>query len=341
MIKPNKLQRGDTVATISPSWGCAGTSRVKWQYRLGCERLNELGLNVVAAPNSMKGTSYLAQNPQARAEDINWAFENKEVKAIISNIGGNDAERLFPYLSKKAIKDNPKIFCGYSDVMALHLFCYRLGIMTFYGDNLLTTIAENPKWHPYSKHWFEKTFFDPSGIGEIFSADEWSYDPNKHTDKSYKKTFVSNEGVKRIQGKGAVRGKLFGGHGELISIKDADGQPLVREEDFKDSIFFFEDIPECCDVDYIKRFFDYLGKKGYLQLLNGIIIGKMPSPMSFEPYMNAIKEIISEKYGLPDLPVMCDMNFGHSSPIFILPYGAEAELDVDNLSFTITESGVI
>ena len=108
MIKPNKLQRGDTVATISPSWGCAGTSRVKWQYRLGCERLNELGLNVVAAPNSMKGTSYLAQNPQARAEDINWAFENKEVKAIISNIGGNDAECLFPYLSKKAIKDIAK-----------------------------------------------------------------------------------------------------------------------------------------------------------------------------------------------------------------------------------------
>lgn len=341
MKKPNKLQRGDTIATISPSWGCAGTPCVIWQYKLGCERLKELGLNVIAAPNSMKGTAYLDQNPQARAEDINWAFENKEVKAIISNIGGNDSARLFPYLSKNIIKNNPKIFCGYSDVMSLHLFCYRLGLMTFYGDNLLTTIAENPKWHPYSEYWFKKTFFDASPIGEIFPSDEWSYDPNKHTDKSYTKTFILNKGIRKIQGEGIARGKLFGGHGDLIHIKDSNGQFLVRDEDFMDSILFFEDIPEVSDVNYIKCFFDCLGERGYLHLVNGIIIGKMRSPNSFKPYINAIKEIVAEKYGLPNLPILYDMNFGHSSPIFILPYGAMAELDVDNLKFTILENGVM
>ena len=152
MIKPSKLNKGDTIATISPSWGCAGSSRVQWEYKLGCERLRELGLNVIAAPNSLRGTTYLKNNPQARAEDVNWAFENKDVKAIIANIGGNDSVCLLPYLSKNSIINNPKILCGYSDVMALHLYCHNLGLTTFYGDNLLTNVAEVPVWHKYSKY---------------------------------------------------------------------------------------------------------------------------------------------------------------------------------------------
>lgn len=79
MIKPKKLSVGDTIATISPSWGCAGSARVRWQYELGVQRLRELGLQVVAAPNSLKGTSFLR------------------------NIGGNDSVRLLPFLEPEMI----------------------------------------------------------------------------------------------------------------------------------------------------------------------------------------------------------------------------------------------
>ena len=109
MIKPTKLNKGDIIATISPSWGCAGSNRVKWQYQLGVNRLESLGLKVVAAPNSLKGTSFLASSPEARAEDLMWSFENKAVKAIIANIGGNDSINLLPFLSPRTILDNPKI----------------------------------------------------------------------------------------------------------------------------------------------------------------------------------------------------------------------------------------
>ncbi len=98
MIKPPKLNIGDTIATISPAWGCAGDEDVRWKYELGVRRLEELGLHVVAAPNSLKGASYLEQHPQKRAEDVMWAFENSAVKAIIANIGGNDSHKLLPYL---------------------------------------------------------------------------------------------------------------------------------------------------------------------------------------------------------------------------------------------------
>lgn len=340
LIKPIRLQKGDTIATISPSWGCAGSSRVRWEYELGCERLRKLGLNVIAAPNSLKGTTYLRDNPKARAEDINWAFENKEVKAIIANIGGNDSELLIPYLSPKVIKNNPKIFCGYSDVMTLHLFCHRQGLMTYYGDNLLTNVAENPGWNPYSKKWFQKTFFDASLIGEIEPSKTWSFDGCKHTDKDHKKHYISNRGYTRVQGKEAVEGRLFGGHGEIKRLSEVFGKTLIRKEDFEGSIFFFEDIPECCDPDEMANFFDWMGKKGYLQKLNGIIIGKMRTKESFEAYADKIREVITGKYSLPDLPVLADLNFGHTSPIFILPYGAKARIDMVGGSFAILESGV-
>ena len=338
MIKPEKLKKGDTIATISPSWGCAGAPRVLWKYRLGCERLKELGINVVSAPNSLRGTAYLRDNPQARAEDILWAFENKDIKGIIANIGGNDSVKLLTYLSSKTIAGNPKILCGYSDVMVLHLFCYRAGLMTYYGDNLLTTMAEAGGWHPYSRYWFEKVFLDDAVIGNIKPAEEWSYDKESYADKNYRKNYIPNPGYRYVQGKGTARGKLFGGHGDLLTLKMPDGKPAVRKEDFDNSILFFEDIPDFCNEDYLADFFDLLGKNGYLQILNGVIIGKMKRPESFDTYAARIRSVVTDKYNCPELPIMSDLNFGHTSPICILPYGAEAELNMDKLQFSILES---
>ncbi|MBR5419663.1 MAG: LD-carboxypeptidase [Lachnospiraceae bacterium] len=334
-VVPAKLKKGDTVATISPSWGCAGARRVRWEYEQGCRRLEALGLKVVSAPNSLRGSSFLKEHPEARAEDVNWAFENKEVKAIIANIGGNDAERILPYLSEESIRKNPKILCGYSDVLALHLYCYRLGLMTFYGDNLLTNIAENGAWHPYSRKWFEKCFFEDGGLGSIEASEDWSYDPCKHTDKGYRKNYIPNRGYLRVQGRGKVRGRLFGGHGELLKLKDPSGRPLVRERDLEGCIFFFEDIPECCRPSDMAEFFDSLGRLGLLQRIRGIIIGKMRMKESFDAYASSLREVIGGGYGLTELPVMADMNFGHTSPVFILPYGMEAELDMDRMRLSI------
>lgn len=340
LIKPKMLGHGDTIAVISPSWGCAGAPRVRWQYRLGAGRLEELGLNVVTAPNALRGTKFLHENPCARAEDFLWAFENKNVKAIIANIGGSDSARLLPFLSAETVRSNPKIFCGYSDVMTLHLYCRRTGLSTFYGDNLLTTVAEAQGWHEYSRGSFKRTFFSDKTIGEIFPSKDWSFEPNNHTDPNYVRRYIPNDGYTLVQGKGTVRGKLFGGHGTLREY-DRDLDIFPRKKDFKDSIFFFEDIPEVLSPDYIADFFDWLGERGFLQQINGVIIGKMRSKQGFEPYAERLREVVSVKYGLTDMPILYGLNFGHASPIFILPYGAEAELDADALKFTILESGVV
>lgn len=341
LIKPGRLHKGDTIAVVSPSWGCAGSSRVLWKYHLGCKRLEETGLNVVAAPNALRGTAFLKADPRARAEDLMWAFENKEIKAVIAAIGGNDASAVLPYLSSKTITDNPKIFCGYSDIMVLHLFCHRAGLMTYYGDNLLTSVAENGGWHPYSRYWFEKVFFDDSPVGEIKASTDWSFSRDNHTDRKYQKTYVPNSGYFYVQGKGKVKGRLFGGHGDLMTLRSPDGIDIVRKGDMEGSILFFEDIPEFCTGKYMADFFEWLGEKGYLQILKGVIIGKMRMQKGFGSYAEIIRHIVTYKYHCADLPIMADLNFGHSSPVFILPYGAQAELDIDSLRFSITESGVV
>lgn len=339
MIRPEKLHAGDTIATISCSWGCAGAPRVRWKYDLGVQRLKELGLNVAVAPNSMKGTSYLAEHPEARAEDIMWAFENKNVKGIIANIGGNDSERLLPYLDPHIIRDNPKILCGYSDVMSLHLYCHRLGLTTFYGDNLLTTIAEAQGWHPYSRYWFQRALFDSSPLGDIQPSQDWSYEPNNHTNRNYVRSYIENSGYIRVQGSGKVRGRLFGGHGGMTEYEDGC-EISPRKEDFEGAILFYEDIKELWNVRYVGWFFDWLGENGFLQVLNGVVIGRMCRAGSFEPYAQEIRRIVSEKYHRPELPILYGINFGHASPICVLPYGAMAELDVEEMRFSITESGV-
>lgn len=339
MIKPCKLKIGDTIATISPAWGCAGDLDVRWKYELGVKRLEELGLRVVAAPNSLKGAAYLEQHPEKRAEDVMWAFENREVKAIIANIGGNDSHKLFPYLNPKVIRENPKIFCGYSDVMNLHLYCYQLGLSTFYGPNLLTNVAEAQGWHPYCKEWFCKVLFEDGVIGEIKPSADWTFQAQDHRNPRHIRQYVKNKGYERVQGKGSVSGKLFGGHGGLMDYEE--GSPIhLGKADFQDKILFFEDIPEICDVEYMGKFFDWLGRNGYLQVLKGVIIGKMCTPNPFTCQAKEIRRIVSEKYGLRDMPIMYGVNFGHASPICVLPYGAEARLDVDSLCFSITESGV-
>lgn len=143
LIKPNRLQPGDIVATVSPSWGGAGDPEIRWRYEQGVKRLEEVfGLMVIPMPNSLKGSEFIYNNPQARAEDLMTAFKDARVKAIIANIGGEDSIRLLPHIDFNVIRESPKIFMGYSDVTVSHLFCHKAGLSSFYGPANLTDFAE-------------------------------------------------------------------------------------------------------------------------------------------------------------------------------------------------------
>ncbi|WP_144511859.1 S66 peptidase family protein [Bacillus sp. FJAT-22090] len=341
LIKPKMLREGDKVATISLSWGGAGEPDLKWRYEQGVERLEKVfGLEVVPMPNSLKGADYLYENPKARAEDLMNAFKDSSIKGIISNIGGSESIRLLPYIDFDVIRANPKVFIGYSDVTVSHLFCHKAGISSFYGPAILTDFAENVKMHDYTVEALKKTLFSNDVIGEIKPAVEWTSERLewKVENKNTRRKMQSNHGYEVLQGNGTVQGRLIGGCIEVLEF--AKGTTLWPEASYwKDSILFFETSEDTPDPAFIEYWLRNYGSQGILQQVNGIIFGKPQHEKYYEEYKESIGRIMSE-LDLTDLPIFYNLNFGHTEPKFVLPYGALAEMNCENATFSILESGV-
>ena len=132
MLKPERLRKDDKIAIVSLSSGMLGEKEFIHKYELGKRRLEEkFGLKVVTMPNTLKGIEYLYEHPEKRAEDLMKAFKDKTIKAIICAIGGDDTIRLLPYIDYNVIKENPKIFMGFSDTTANHLMMYKAGLVSY------------------------------------------------------------------------------------------------------------------------------------------------------------------------------------------------------------------
>ncbi len=102
------------------------------------------------------------------------AFKDESIKGIIANIGGEDSIRLLPYIDFDVIRENPKVFMGYSDVTITHLFCHKAGISSFYGPAIMTDFAENVEMDPYAIEMVKRTFFSNIMIDDIHPADHWT-----------------------------------------------------------------------------------------------------------------------------------------------------------------------
>lgn len=342
LIKPKKLHPGDKVATVSPSWGGAGDPEIRWRYEQGVERLKTVfDLQVVPMPNSLKGTEYLYNHPEARAEDLMAAFRDPDIKAIFTNIGGEDSIRLLPYIDFKVIHNNPKIFMGYSDTTIPHLFCLKAGVSSFYGPSILVDFAENIEMHPYTVDKIKRTLFSNKAIGEIETAAEWTSEHVEWTEanKNRKRVMQPNSGYEVLQGKGVVQGRLIGGCIEVLEF--AKGTVLWPDEKYWDGcILFFETSEEKTEPTYIRYWLRNYAAQGILQKANGMIFAKPYDEKYREEYKEEILTVMRE-YGLTNLPILYNLNFGHTEPKCILPYGALAEINCSKGSFSIQESGCI
>ena len=341
LIKPKMLKAGDKVATISLSWGGAGEPDLRWRYEQGIDRLrNVFGLEVVAMPNSLKGGNYLYENPQARAEDLMNAFKDPSIKGIFSNIGGSDSIRLLPYIDFDVIRDNPKVFIGFSDSTVTHLFCHKAGISSFYGPAILTDFAENVEMHEYTVEALKKTLFEASEIGEVKAASEWTSERLEWIigNKDKKRQMKPNKGFELLQGSGIAQGRLIGGCIEVLEF--AKGTSLWPTADnWEDSILFFETSEELPAPGQLEYWLRNYGTQGILQQAKGIIFGKPQHEKYYEEYKDSIRLIMKE-LSLENLPILYNLNFGHTEPKFVLPYGAMAEINCENTTFSILDSGV-
>src|SRR5699024_8000534 len=141
-----------------------------------------------------------------------------------------------------------------------------------------------------------------------------------------------------LQGSGKAQGHLIGGCIEVLEF--AKGTELWPEKNhWKNSILFFETSEEKTEPSFIKYWLRNYAAQGILENVNGIIFGKPYDEKYYEEYKEEIKRVTHE-FGLDNLPILYNLNFGHTEPKFIIPYGAKAEINCDKKTFAILESGV-
>ena len=344
MIKPYRLQKGDKVAIVSLSRGMLGESMFIHKYEIAKKRLEEYGLEVVTMPNALKGIEYLYLHPEARAKDLMDAFKDPEIKAIFNAIGGDDTIRLLPYIDYEVIRNNPKIFTGYSDTTTNHFMMYKAGLVSYYGLSVMNNISEYVHINEYTKYYMENTLFNPKETLEIKASEFCSYENDKvwwGEDKVDQLTpRYPNTGYEVLQGTGKVSGELLGGCIDVFpELLGTSLWPSLDE--WKGKILLLETSEVDMHEVMLSWFLRNLHAQGILHVIKGIVVGKPAYENKLEKYKEVYKQIIGFEANLPDLPILYNVNVGHAYPIGVFPLGLKYEIDCDNKTLTLIESATL
>ncbi|MBJ7573863.1 LD-carboxypeptidase [Luteimonas sp. MC1828] len=309
-LLPVALKRGDTVALVSPS------SQVddSFNLQLAREVMEALGFKVRTGANYAARRGHLAGSDAGRADDINAAFADRDVKAVICVRGGSGAARLLPLLDYGVIRANPKALLGYSDITALHNAIHaQTGLVTFHGPN------GSGSWNSFNADQFRRLFFKRELMQYRNVADAGDeLVPRK------------NRTVTITGGK--VRGELVGGN--LAVLTALAGSPYLP--DFRGKILFLEDVEE---APYrVDRMFSTLKLMGALDQIAGFIFGECTDCNPGDGYGSLTLQEILDDYILPlGIPAYRGAMIGHIRQQFILPVGGRVELDADAGSFRLLE----
>ncbi len=339
--KPKMLKKGDLVCLVSPSSPMAAL--VPHRVERAVSQIEELGFRVKIANNALKKDNYMAGTPKERADDLNEAFRNPEIKMIMSFIGGNNANQLLELLDYEIIKNNPKIFVGYSDISVLHFAFYtQANLVTFYGPAALTQMADFPTISSYTLEYFRKALMQDNPIGETMCSTEWTdeiLDWFSKKDLERPRKLIRNTGWKWLKD-GTASGSLIGGC--LPSILHLTGTRFWP--DFKDTVLFLEtpeagsDFTKGISMPEIDAYLTNLELNGVFDRINGLIVGK---PFGFtENERENFHRLLADRFKKYSFPILADINTGHTDPIMTLPLGIRALLDSEKNIFAITESAV-
>ena len=341
MIKPKKLKKGDRVAVVSLSWGGLGDDNFIHKYYIAKNRLeNDFGLEMVCMTNALKGSDFIKEHPELRAKDLMDAFEDTSISAIFCAIGGDDTIRILPFINFETIKNNPKIFMGYSDSTINHFMMNKAGIISFYGPLVMAEFGEYVEMFNYTSNAVKNILFENWDRYELSPSPEWTADIIFWKESNINTPHVmrnDNRGYEIINGKGSAKGRLLGGCIDVFMMMNGTEiwPPL---DEWRDTILFVETSEEKPSPDFVKYTFRNLAAQGILKAINGIIVGKPQGEIYYEEYKSAIKEVVLNEEKLSDLPIFYNVNFGHAKPIAIIPYGIMAELNCDKKTITFLES---
>lgn len=343
-IQPPRLHRGDTVATVSLSWG--GPACFPKRYAMGKQVLAErFGLNVVEMPHALREPAWLRENPGARADDLMQAFADPSIRAVISTIGGEDSIRLLRHLDFDLLRAHPTIFLGYSDSTVSHWALHHAGIVSFYGPAVMAGFAESGGPFGYTMAAVERLLFhaEPAGViapstgGWTAQREDWAA-PAPHQPRRLRPAMP----WRWLQGEGVVEGRLIGGCLEVVEfLRGSAVWPSPAQWD--GAILFLETSEEAPAPAVLARALRSLAAMDCLSRLSALLFGRPGGdvdPARFADYDAALLAVIRDEEGLAKLPIITGMDFGHTDPMCVLPIGALARIDCARQTVELIEAAV-
>ncbi len=333
LIKPKKLEKGDTIAIISPSGGLAAL--VPHRLDNAINFLKEQGYNTKEFSCTRKNNGWESAPAEERAKDIMDAFLDKEVKAIICSIGGNTLNKTLKYLDFEKIRENPKILCGYSDTSVLHYAIHKKSkLVTFYGPCVMTQFGEYPQPLKYTLGYFFKAIASEEPIGKVEPSEEWTdeiLDWFSKKDLERPRKLNKNSGYEWLK-KGSASGGIIGGC--LHSLTHLIGTEYWPSH--QDKILFIE-LPEGEDFMKGESLAEVDSQLGDLELagifkeIKGLIVGR---PFRYsEEDTEKFKEIILDNTKDYNFPVLYGVDVGHTDPQITIPLGADVEINSEKNLF--------
>ncbi len=315
VLKPPRLRPGDTVGVVSPA------TAVFQEVELDIvrESLEALGLVVRVGAHAMSRHGSLGGTDRERADDINAFLADRAVRAIVPARGGWGSSRLLPLLEYDALRRDPKVILGFSDITALLNGIHaRTGLVTFHGPN------GGGRWDAASLDWMKRVVF----AGETPTLGN----PKTENDRN---VLTQIEHRVRTIAPGRVRGPLLGGN--LTVLTAILGSPYVP--DFAGAILFVEDVGET--LYRVDRMMTQLRLAGILSRLRGFVFGTCSDCKPGEGFASlTLEEIFADHVKPLGIPAWQGAMIGHDMPQWTLPVGLEVEIDATAGTIRLTEPAV-
>ncbi len=327
-IYPKKLQKGDEIRVIAPSCSISIISPVNRE--IANKRLEDLGFKVTFGKHVSEIDEFRSSLIKSRIVDLHRAFLDPKVKAVFVVIGGFNCNQLLKYINWDIIKNNPKIFIGYSDTTALQDAIFtKTGLVTYSGP-AWSTFGQK-LYFDYTLDYFKKCLMSDDAF-TIKNSETWSDDLwYKNQDK---RELVKNDGWLVINGGKANRGKASGMilGANLCTLNLLQGTEYFP--DMNNSILFLEDDSESRDVSFDRDLQSLIHQPSF-KGVKGLVIGRFQNASNMTN--EKLVKIIKSKIELKNIPIIANVDFGHTSPMITFPIGGEVSIDIKKKSIMVNE----
>ncbi|MFQ2447136.1 S66 family peptidase [Aeromonas caviae] len=331
LLKPPGLNPGDTIGFFSPS--SAATAWAPNRFARAKAYLAAQGFELKAGSLTGEQDHWRSGSIAARADELNALIRDPQVRAIMSVIGGSNSNSLLPYLDFDALKRDPKIVIGYSDVTALLLGIHaQTGLVTFYGPALVASFGElSPLVDETLAGFLSVCMAGGASLPHrLPTPTQWTEERLDWEHQTRAKQCWPNRLIS--VGTGRMRGRLIGGN--LNTLAGIWGSPFMPSIERGD-ILLLEDSLKTAET--VERAFTHLKLCGMFDRIGALVLGKHEL-FNAQGSGRRPLDILLEVVGEPTFPILAEYDCAHTHPMLTLPLGIEAELDLDAQSLTLCES---